>query len=951
MPPRGTGAATKRSGKHENGLVVPTGKRLQKKRSNGHVNGNGNLKPSLASNRDSSQSSTPLSTPSTPPPKNGNVPNQADYISEPKMATIVGRRTSLSAYSESSSSDSYRPLPAIDISSLENHRQIDVNAAKNPNVHRDLGPLTLVYTVLKSCPLSDTIAILIVLLQLPPTVLSVIHLLFATLTFVPPSSTAGYSTFGFADIFEGSLGTPSLATILVVDMLVLLTWVFLWSPLQDIALDLAQTVIAMTLGGGVSGKEKGTGNALACLGVIGLGHLARNGRIKPSGLRLLLSATPHVHSPSDTDLALTESIPRSSDKSYPGLFGSILAIHILTQGVVRYIRDWYVRRERRDTAVASLGDPEAANGSLTDSAHDSTSAASNADITNASLPIINNPEKILSAKKKRKQSAQVRTWQPLWAALASTKVVMVKEYEASHTAAESAGTNATDINNLGNAPFNTEADRIWIAYVGFDEVSFNTSYFPSHLSPEACSEREEFGPPGVDQSKPFFVRVNNTVWQPTRINKAKEEGSGNATRWSGEIFGLAPMSSYKCEFVSTVTGEIIFSSSVKTLQAPSSEAAAVASLSPGPQRSLRPDSPTTTLKTSIATSEVKLAEERNRQKRERKDQKTRLNNSRKEMERLTNSITTSGGNDDRLRQKAQQSNVHKKQAEDLIAETISELENLSALPQDHADEWKSTKQIWQAEKEVQKRSRSDLHTAKQSAEREFQSITNEVTNLQQKREKLQGRLSKLNGEHERITDANAKGLDEVQRKATERAAVEAERLRSELMYAERINMAVPQIHDMTENLNALYSNYAALQAEQYLASQAVQQSPTPSMQHLNGNGYDPTFDNSSYPWNPSINANLAPPPPYAEMPNTTSSPAMGLQEARHRRRVRRSSMLSNQSGFTQESDDELPLPREAQESIDQERQKSDGSTESGSVGSVGDPKSPLIGKSRWVDEK
>jgi len=116
------------------------------------------------------------------------------------------------------------------------------------------GPLEHLSTVLSSLPLQDTIAILIVLLQIPPTFLSIVHLLFATLTFVPPSSTA-LSALSFPDILNGTLGTPSVATIFFVDAVVLLVWLFLWSPLQDIALDLAQTVIALTLGGGTNGRK------------------------------------------------------------------------------------------------------------------------------------------------------------------------------------------------------------------------------------------------------------------------------------------------------------------------------------------------------------------------------------------------------------------------------------------------------------------------------------------------------------------------------------------------------------------------------------------------------------------------------------------------------------------------------------------------------------------------
>ncbi len=85
-------------------------------------------------------------------------------------------------------------------------------------------------TVLRSCPLYDTIAILIVLMQLSPIALSFIYMLFTLLTFVPPVTTS--SGLSLTDIFEGTLGTPSLTTLVCMDVVVLLVWLFLWGPLQ-----------------------------------------------------------------------------------------------------------------------------------------------------------------------------------------------------------------------------------------------------------------------------------------------------------------------------------------------------------------------------------------------------------------------------------------------------------------------------------------------------------------------------------------------------------------------------------------------------------------------------------------------------------------------------------------------------------------------------------------------
>jgi peptidoglycan hydrolase CwlO-like protein len=399
---------------------------------------------------------------------------------------------------------------------------------------------------------------------------------------------------------------------------------------------------------------------------------------------------------------------------------------------------------------------------------------------------------------------------------------MVKEYETSHAAAESAGTNATDINNLGNAPFNTEADRIWITYIGSDEVRFATSFFPTH-SPQNCEERCSDSS-GIDKSKPFFVRVNKTVWQPTRVNVMTEpdQAPGQETRWNGEIFGLAPMSNYKCEFISTVDGTVLFSTSVRTLQ-PRTDISA-AGIAPNPHVPGRPGSPATTLRTSIASSEIKLAEERNRQKRERKDQRAKQHSVRKELEKLNGTISSAGSNDDRLRQKIHQSNLHMKQAEEAFLALEAQIQSLDSVPAVDESEYKSSKAAYQSQREQHKQERADFNAAKLSAEQETQAMKNEIASLEQKRERMQARIAKLNGEHERITDANARGLDEAQRKASERQRKAAERMNMEMMLTERLQSINGQIDAITlplQELAAVVQSMQVQEMEMYHAAQAM----------------------------------------------------------------------------------------------------------------------------------
>src|SRR5580700_11380151 len=94
--PPGT-AANQHNSKHENGIVGP-GKRIQKQKSNGQLNGNSRSSEKVPS-------TPPL--PATPPPTNGHARGPLECTAEPKMPGQALRRASLGGYDESSSSESF----------------------------------------------------------------------------------------------------------------------------------------------------------------------------------------------------------------------------------------------------------------------------------------------------------------------------------------------------------------------------------------------------------------------------------------------------------------------------------------------------------------------------------------------------------------------------------------------------------------------------------------------------------------------------------------------------------------------------------------------------------------------------------------------------------------------------------------------------------------------------
>ncbi|KAL1837015.1 hypothetical protein VTJ49DRAFT_4384 [Mycothermus thermophilus] len=905
------GSSNHRDTRHENGLVGP-GKRVVKRKSQTQLDD--------VARAPADSASVPPVPPLPVAAANGS-PIHPDDMAPEHRATELLRRGSLGTFSESSSAADSLPTPsghAAAASEETTHRRIDVNDAKNTNVHRDPGPLDLAITVLRSCPLADTIAILIILLQASPAVLAVIYMLFTVLTFVPPVTTS--SGLSVTDIFDGSHATPSLWTLIWMDGIMLLIWLFLWAPMQQFILDLAHVVISYTLGGGGTSGNGTTSNIALCIGIVGVSHWIQ----RWNGLaRLSTLIGPNRFFSSDPEPSDVRMLDKKGAYSW---VRSVLAIHILTQGLVRYIREWYLRRERRDQHSQGLVDPESGK-SVSFPAEGCSDVALLAADSDAHLQTSSSH---LPSKKRRKQSAQVRIKQPLWAALASTKIVMVKEYELSHAASESAGANATDIHNLGNAPFNTQPEQIWICYVGCDEVCFNTSHFPD-VGGEAPAPPED-SRPGIDLSKPFYVRVNNAVWQPTRIIPIEnpEEENYQGTRWTGDIYGLTPLSSYECEFVNTRTGEVIYATSVRTIPARSKDPEAVPKAASNVRAHARHDSPATTLRASIAAAELKLADEKARLKAVRKDNNRRLNAMRKEIEKLTSAVQSAGGDDEKLRQKIAQNRIQERRAEESTSELEAQLKELETVPEELLKRHRDKQSEWTSEKARFDQARSAFKTFKASIDKEIKALEEEKASLQAKRNKIAARIAKVDDEHARITDANVRGLNEAERRRQERANLTADLARAE-----------QNLRDRIQNLRAANAaKQAQIQAmanslQEYLATfhhedPAVAYDLGPQQpQHSH-------FAAATSPWGAPTStaaqyaAVTAPPVwPPVSMPPTSmplSSQATPLMapvqlsafstpvhistppQATHRTRGRSSSMLSDVSGFTHLTDEDDHIP-------------------------------------------
>ena len=552
--------------RHENGVVAP-GRRITKQKSNGHINGE--VESTSYTNGVSLSNSTAHTTNRilekrhSGPTANGGLGLQTVDNVNKRSTEAVGDDLGVPPDQADQANGSIEPA----------HRKIDVNAAKNPMVH-DNSMLHLATTVLRSCPLGDTIAILIFLLSLHPTIVTVSNALFAVLTFITPTGVSGSSLpLVFQDIFQGFGGTPSLATIFLTDVIGLVLWMVMWTPVQTLSIELAQAVVATTIGGGTASKKKGTDRTLLCMSIVTASHVARNQWLPTRALGFdwsaILSSIPYV-SKEPLDFSRHEFMPA---RSPGGWFRILIALHILVQGLVHVARRWYQKREYSQAiSVSKKADPEVTAGSpnrmtpkvLSEVSSSSTTALQD----NVSRPLVPLPkeqrDKVLSGKKKRKQCMSVRSQQPLWAAIAHTKVQVLREYEQSHNQSEVAVSGATDIKNLGNAPFELEEECVWISNVLPTSFRFDTSFLPGVDIDEAELSNINVTAAGVDRSKPLYVRVNDTDWSSTAIEANGKPDEDAHVRWTGEVFGLTPSSSYKCSFVLSEDGVEIHSAIITT---------------------------------------------------------------------------------------------------------------------------------------------------------------------------------------------------------------------------------------------------------------------------------------------------------------------------------------------------------------------------------------------------
>ncbi|KAJ5744460.1 Ubiquitination network signaling protein [Penicillium manginii] len=819
--PRSSAASRKnQSNRHDNGLVGP-GKKVTKQKSSGHLNGS----PSNGSAPGSA--TVPIDLSATRSTSDTAITSPTLVTTGPDDTKPDGNvRGMLNGHSKGGDMDCSQTNGASSQNGGIAGSASRNGVSKRSGSSSSINPLQFASTILKSCPMYDTIAILIFLLQLPPMVLTLVQFLFASLTFMPPSGAAAGSLSSNFDIFQGPAGTPSLGTMIAMDGFCVLFWgLFMWNWAQNFAIDLAHVQVAITLGGGGSGKNGGVNGM--CVGIVLLLHIVRSKGIQEFVIGHLASAklvSPDILSQFSN--LLPAEFRRSASQSSPSWLRSLLAVHILAQaGTAMARRSMAKNRSPAPQKGGKRGDTEASAGSQVqhDSALESAASLSSSLVGPDGQFLKDGKDRLTSAKKRRRQANQVRSRQPFWAALASTKVTVMREYE--HSRASSKTTRGLTMTEDDLQGVSLDDGLVWITDVDSATIKFAAGDLVDDTAVlSSCGNGQLDG-----DMEPFYVCVNGALWATATICKVSESSNGpSMVQWRGEISGLAPNCAYTCSFVRSDTDEEICAMSVKTPAADDTEQSeftrhnypipdqsltnivAVSVVPAPPQPPYRPSSPTTTLKNSIINAEAKLNEKRSRLKKTKNDHKLLISKIRKELDNFNHRLQ-SGTDENRQKQRLLQLERNIRQTEEATSALEVQLDNMETVPTEELEEWSTHKTEFERQLERFNATKEELTEARLAAAQQVSSVDQELNLVIQKRERLQGRRTRVNEQYERIISANAQGLNERERRAAEQFAREQDHAKLELNFQEQFNSICQSVQDFQLRTSQLWQQASAIE--------------------------------------------------------------------------------------------------------------------------------------------
>ena len=789
--PRNLGAR-RGNNKHGDGLVGP-GKRVIKQKSNGQLNGHPKgPAPSESDQSKSTATSTVNHTTSVPPLPTSN----SDPI--PRTLHPILKTRDSDSSTDCQAQENAKGWEAANGTAMATPRRTD-GVVPTSKASHDISALHIASTILRSRPAYDTIALLLMLLALPSMILTLFQAIFASLTLMP-GGLSSWSFFSVFDIFQGSAGSPSLGVMAWVDLIFFGLWLLLWNWAQNFALDLAQIHIAMTLGNGSSGKN-GSANTI-CFAIVLCLHTIRSQGVRRFIMTNvlpteLLSQTRFAdflrYWPDDTDFGQTPAPPSK--------LRSVFAIHVLSQALISFVRKRLAGSQNVPTARAGRRVDADSLQNVQDNAGLDVIGASATTTAHEFQPpptpgLRDSKEKGLTAKKRRRQANSVRSKQPFWAALASTKVHVMREFEHNRGLPNVASTQ----NGLFD---NAHHDTVWITSVDPSSIQFETTFVPKTSSSEQGSD-------DTDASRIFYVRINGARWHSVSIEPIRNSSTPEKSpvQWSGEISGLAPNCTYTCSFLSWREDLLFASVMVKTPALEDSDEPASFAPVPGRQ-STRPSSPTSTLKSSISSAESKLAEARKRFQQIKKSHRGSISKVEKDVDVLSSRLR-SGADDNKLKQKLWQIKRNVQQNEDAVK---SASDTLETVPEDDDEVHDQRRAAYQSQKALLRDANEILSKAKSEADNDLSCINGELSTINSRKERILARQRKLNEQHDRITHANAQGLNEKERREADFARREADNLRREADMQNTIAQMSRELRDIQMQTQSNWQNIDRLEKQ------------------------------------------------------------------------------------------------------------------------------------------
>lgn len=761
----------------------------------------------------------------------------------------------------------------------------------------------------------DMLAILLLLLQLPTPVQLLVELAFVFLILGNDATNWISRWLSLSDCWgRVQTSNPSIGTSLVSDAAFFCFYLILPHPFQDLVLDFALAVIAICLGGGTAVRDSWRQSAMCGITVL-LSYFLRSAERRQHVIHRVWSFTSRLSFGQSLVPAATldfgsasPDFARDSFRHLQNWFQfmptwaltwlrTMLGIHIGTYGLIRAVRRSVERHKemsgtkadtRLDLELAPAffsASPFASQDSTVDGARNVST-----DGRPPGPPPAAMAKTTSSGRSKRKQATFVRTQQPFWAAIAQVKLTFDSDLElsqAEHMGFEVGGKKGqhqfrgSGLESLEQGAFITNVED---TEIGFSAVL--TAPAEAHESEQTSSERERRGSLG---SKYVDVRIGGAFWGSVDCtDQARSEAHPSKCFVEGKIYGLMPLASYFVEIIATASHTVLYSASISTRP--------VVNSSRGPtmptqaQDSLRTLSPTTTLKTSIATMEGKLSDYKAKLNKTRKAHQTASKGLKQEVSELSRSLQ-SCGMDERQRQRQLQYQQNIKQAESTTQDLANQLARMGEIPKRDKQAYEASKKRHKAAADRTQALKKALDAAKRESQKTISEAQSENAKIQTKREKAETRLASIN-------DRRKTTVDENNAKRNARALGDSQ-------HRQRIEYLRSQERADRNRLQSMNTQRDEAEAR---AGQLAQQ-------FVYNNSYAPTFTSqqSSDPHTPENNygnmaapSNRAPPPGLGYMypigtPANASQSQHFRQDSTRQRHNRSSSMLSNMSGFTDDA--------------------------------------------------